>query len=56
MVFLDTQLISLNVREQDIKWKNRLDRLFHVAHVDTNEIITNKKYKEFLSLQRAGIK
>ena len=39
----------MNAREKENKWKNRLDELFDIAHVVSNEIMTNEKDKEFFS-------
>ena len=46
----------MNDRENENKWKNRLDEVFNIAHVDANEIMTNKENMEFLRLKRAGRK
>ena len=46
----------MNAREKKNEWKNRLDELFDITHVDANKIITNEEDKKFLCLQRAGKK
>ena len=37
-----------NKRKKENKWKNRVDELFDIAHIDANKIITYEKDKEFL--------
>ena len=35
-------------RKKENKWKNRVDELFDITHIDANKIITYEKDKEFL--------
>ena len=46
--YLKEQNKKKRKRKKENKWKNRVDELFDITHIDANKIITNEKDKEFL--------